>query len=252
MPKSFTNTYLVNHCRCGSHSCTAGCDLGKWKTVLTSGWITLQYIWQDKSIYIVIVYFKGNAACGIPHNIWCIKQEAQRWSTRLINVLGALSRRFFHLLPCAPFSHCYMFMLRHKRGFEMEWEFSLRISFPVIIIFLPGGKAVRFLRNPLLNTNAEWQREENRSDRREYRRGGMDQAEEGRPSQMFGTIWPTEWLSFVRIQRERVGGKQRASDSVWSLGSQTWSLCRHTPPHTSLNRARKHINKPRLTSPSLY
>lgn len=39
-----------------------------------------------------------------------------------------------------------------------------------------------------------------------------------------------------------VGGKQGASVSIHTLTSQTWLLCRHTPPHSSLNRARQQVN----------
>lgn len=39
-----------------------------------------------------------------------------------------------------------------------------------------------------------------------------------------------------------MGGKQGASVSIHTLTSQTWPLCRHTPPHSSRNRARQQVN----------
>lgn len=57
-----------------------------------------------------------------------------------INVLWALSRHFFHLLPCTLFPPLRHVHASTQRGFEMEWEFSFRISFPVIIIFCQEEK----------------------------------------------------------------------------------------------------------------
>lgn len=39
-----------------------------------------------------------------------------------------------------------------------------------------------------------------------------------------------------------MGGKQGASVSIHTITSQTWPLCRHTPPHNSSNRARQQVN----------
>lgn len=92
---------------------------------------------------------------------------------------------------------------------------------------------------------------ESESEKREDKLGGMKVAQEGRSSQVFGTIWPTEWLSFVRIQK--MGGKQGSSVSIQTLSSQSRPLCRHTPPHSSLNRARQQVNtqSAHLTSQAL-
>lgn len=70
----------------------------------------------------------------------------------------------------------------------------------------------------------------------------MKGEQEGRSSQVSGTVWPSEWLSFVRIWRVWVGGKRGASVSIHKLTSQTWPLCRHTPPHSSRNCARQQVN----------
>lgn len=149
---------------------------------------------------------------------------------------------FFRRLPV----HFVFFPLVHFRAFteqrsEKEWEFSFRISFSIKVPRLPGGKAVQLLCNPPPNTEAKWQREERvrRSERREERQGGMKGVQEGRSLRVSGTIWPSEWLSFVRIWRAWVGGKEGASVSNHTLTSQTRPLCRHTPPHSSLNRARQ-------------
>lgn len=60
----------------------------------------------------------------------------------------------------------------------------------------------------------------------------------------------TYWMAFLCQDTERVGGREAACFRLRS--EQTRSLCRHTPPHTSLNCARKQINKPRLTSHTLH
>lgn len=38
-----------------------------------------------------------------------------------------------------------------------------------------------------------------------------------------------------------VGGKQSASVSIYTLTSQTWPLCRHTPPQSCCIRARQQV-----------
>lgn len=83
---------------------------------------------------------------------------------------------------------------------------------------------------------------ETESEKREERQGWMKGEQEGRSSQVSGTVWPNEWLSFVRIWRVWVGGKRGASVSIHTLTSQTWPLCRHTPPHSSCNCARQQVN----------
>lgn len=70
----------------------------------------------------------------------------------------------------------------------------------------------------------------------------MKGAQEGLSSQVSGTVWPTEWLSFVRIWRVWVGGKRGASVFIHTLTSQTRPFCRHTPPLSSHNRARQQVN----------
>ena len=48
-----------------------------------------------------------------------------------------------------------------------------------------------------------------------------------RLSQVSVTVWPSEWLSFVRIWRAWVGGKQGASVFIHRLASQTRPLLSH-------------------------
>lgn len=62
---------------------------------------------------------------------------------------------FLHQLPCTLFISFSLYVHAFiEQSFEKEWEFSFRISFPVIIICLPGGKTVQFLCNPFPNSKA--------------------------------------------------------------------------------------------------
>lgn len=95
------------------------------------------------------------------------------------------------------------------------------------VVFIPGHHLLRqeekraLLKTPKLGGSVKGVNRD--------REGGMDGAQEGRPSQTLGTIWSAEWLSFVRIRRERVGGKRRASDSVWSRRGHSVATRLHTP-----------------------
>lgn len=55
-----------------------------------------------------------------------------------------MSLHFFHLLPCTLFfpPSWTMFVLPIKQSFEMEWEFSFRISFSSFHHFLARRKSV--------------------------------------------------------------------------------------------------------------
>lgn len=149
---------------------------------------------------------------------------------------------FASLTPLDTFSVFFFFFvlfLLHVHAFHKTqlWK--------VMVVFNSGGKAKQFLCNPLPNTKAEW-----KAAWKQWIQTGRDGWSIGRAT--LTNVWHhlTYWMAFLCQDTEREGGRETACFRLRL--EQTWSLCRHTPPHTSRNCARKQINKPRLTSHTLY
>lgn len=144
--------------------------------------------------------------------------------------------------------HFVFFPLVYFRAFtghrpEKEWEFSFRISFSIKILCLPGGKAVQLLCNPPPNTEAKWQGKERVREWKEGRQTGRDERSPGRA--ILTSLAPSDPVSGFPLS----GYGECGWEGSWVLPSPfrhlvslTWPLCRHTPPHSSLNCTRQHVN----------
>lgn len=138
------------------------------------------------------------------------------------------------------FFSCYMFMLSQNRVLKRNGTFHCWSPFQLSSFACQEEKLMQSSSKHQSWVPA-W---------KEWTQTGRDGWSIGRAT--LTNVWHhlTYWMAFLCQDTERVGGREAACFRLHS--EQTRSLCRHTPPHTSLNCARKQINKPRLTSHTLH
>lgn len=152
---------------------------------------------------------------------------------------------FFHWLPCTfRLLSPGTFPCFHRTGLKRNGSFHSGSPFQLNSLTCQEERQSSSYAILLqtLRLSGRGKEKDEESEKGEERQGGMKGVQEGLSSQVSGTVWPSEWLSFVRIWRVWVGGKQGASVSIHTLTSQTRPFCRHTPPHSSHNRARQQVN----------
>lgn len=114
------------------------------------------------------------------------------------------------------------------------------------VVFIPGHHLLARKKSGPVLTQPSWKHQSWVAVWKEWIETGRDGWSTGRAT--LANVWHhlIHWMAFLCQDTERVGGREAACFRLCL--EQTRSLCRHTPPHTSPNCARRQINKPRLTS----